>query len=63
MTTTTRTRRAAALATGVLLALSAGGCDGDASDDVDAIESNVEQGVDDAGEVIEDAGEELQDED
>lgn len=55
---TTRTLPALVL-TG-LLGLGLAACDGNAQDDLDAIESNVEEGVEDVGEAIEEGGEEIQ---
>lgn len=53
-------RRALVASVTVLAAVTTAACDGNAQDDVDAIEENIDEGADEVGEVVEDAGEELQ---
>jgi hypothetical protein len=55
-------RRALTLLMTGALAFGLAACDGNAQDDLDNIEENVEEGANDVGEGVEDVGEEMQDE-
>lgn len=53
-------RRIVPLTIAGLLALAGAACDDSASDDLENIEENVEEGASEVGEVIEEGGEEMQ---
>lgn len=56
----TTTRRLAAAATALTLSFGLAACDGDASDDLENIEENVEEGADEVGEAVEEGGDAIE---